>query len=80
MFNCKKVPVPGTGRRRWRFGTCFKSPHTLAEARLSQPDPDVPPPRARRNQANLPTAWDDIVVRRQRSWKVFGKGCKAWDR
>jgi hypothetical protein len=54
-------PVPGTGRRRHRFGAVLRYPKTQASRRAAcQADPDDLPPRPRAGR-NLPTSWDDSV-------------------
>lgn len=36
--------------------------------------------RGKRSLMNLPTAWDDVSVGRERGWKAQRRGRKAWDR
>jgi hypothetical protein len=61
-------PVPGTGRRRNRFGGYLKEPQTAQELRMACAHPDYV--RAKRNFRNLPTAYDDILKSScSRSWK-----------
>jgi hypothetical protein len=72
-------PVPFTGKSSG--GYCFRRPQTMQERRWGQAaDTDDIAPRARRNPANLPNAWDDeqISARGNRSWKSFRRyQCRA---
>jgi len=61
-------PVPGTGRRKnYRF---MRRPRTTQELRLAAGvvfEDDEPEWRGRRR--NVPTAYDDIILHRDHSWK-----------
>lgn len=68
-----------SGRKRKNGGHYYRSPKTLAEARMNQcVDEDEEifrcKARAARNYHNIPNAWDDIAAgKAQRSWKKFRK-------
>lgn len=51
----------------------FRSPRTMNERRANQDRRDVPPARASRRPAALPTDWDDVhnQSRKDRNWKRF---------
>ena len=54
-----------------KFG--IRSPRTRQELRNALNPEHAPFVRAKRNAVNLPTAYDDIVVRDERSWKEYRK-------
>lgn len=72
-------PVPGTGRRI-RGRKYFRYPVTQRDRRENCRPLEVDEPRVRaaRNHHYLPSSWDDIYRRTERSWKVQGKRRKAW--
>jgi hypothetical protein len=79
MFNPKTEPVRGIRKRRGGSG-CMRTMRTQAEHRLNQVIDDEPRCRADRNGRNLPNAWWDLLINRQRCWKAQRRGVKAWDR
>lgn len=72
----RKAPVPGVRKRRW--GRFYRRVRTLGEIRdltgleADMADLEELPVRVkvRRRRRNLPTAWDDLVIRgKGRGWK-----------
>lgn len=81
-YTRRQGPVHGVRCRRgsWK---CFRQIGTqgsLRQAALVLHEEGEVPPRARRNAANLPTAWDDLRREVEHSWKAQHKGRKSWDR
>jgi len=56
-------------KKRW-FSSCLRHPRTTQEIRANQDRND---PYVRGKRRNLPTAWDDQFVRKQKSWKYLGR-------
>lgn len=56
-------------RFRWYHGW-LRYPRTTQEKRANQ---DKNSPYVRGKRKNLPTAWDDIIVYKQKSWKYLGR-------
>ncbi len=79
MFNPKTVPVWNIRKPRGGF-TYFRRMRTIAARSLSQVLDGEPGARPSQNIRNLPSNWDDYAACFQRTWKVFGKRRKAWDR
>ena len=48
----------------------LRYPRTTQELRANQ---EKNSPYVRGKRKNLPTAWDDIIVKRQKSWKYLGR-------
>lgn len=67
-------PVPGTSKRRGG-GSIFRRVRTKQAMTQAQHLDEEPPVRAKRNVANLPTLWDDVVREdcRSSSWKRYRK-------
>lgn len=79
MFNPKTVPVWNI--RKWRGGfTYFRRGRTIAASRQGQVLDGEPGPRPSRSFRGFPNWHDDYAACFQRTWKVFGKRRKAWDR
>ena len=65
-------PVPGTGRKRWKFYAFYKRQKTTQELRTNHSDMYDKYTRGKRR--NIPTAWDDVVrsdYRCRKSWKRY---------
>ena len=78
--NNRKDIVPGSkywDSARW-FIKYYRRPKTQQERSV---DPDVVPPRAKRNKRNLPSTWDDIPRSDSsiKSWKTRTKKRNQWD-
>lgn len=66
-------PVPGTGNRS--YGRCMRHPKTLktlkyATGIVEELEPKV---KIRGGKSSIPTAWDDFMIARTRSWKKHRK-------
>ena len=57
-------------RRRW-FSVHLRHPRTTQELRENQGR--NPFARGKRRKGNLPSAWDDLWIRSQKSWKYLGR-------
>lgn len=57
-------------RRGWRFSSFLRYPRTTQELRANQERND---PYVRGKRRKLPTAWDDQIIRKQKSWKYLGR-------
>ena len=68
-------PVPGTGRKRGRFGTSLRHPQTLGELKANaalEADDELPVPTAYiRTRKYIPTAYDDLIRNQTRTWKRY---------
>lgn len=64
-------PVPRTGRRRFhsRYFRNVRTHSAIKASALVLVSDGEPPVRPCRNQANLPTCWDDVFRCTERSWK-----------
>lgn len=70
----------GNGRRKRVYGG-YRHPRTTSEMRLNEAANDdefVVKIRAKRNNANLPNAWDDKHAGAQKSWKRQSKRQKQY--
>ena len=68
------------GRKRSAHGR-FRHMRTLQEMRQScafTEDEKEVNVRPRRSKANIPTFWDDVWVRNQKSWKRQSKRRRQW--
>lgn len=75
-FEFRKDPVPRTGKRRWLFGSFYKTPKTYQELRNNYLDEDAIyygiRIRPNRNKNYLKTAWDDRPrsdIKTRENWK-----------
>lgn len=59
---------------KW-LGAWLRYPKTTQELRANQDRND---PYVRRKRRNIPTAWDDQFVRKQKSWKYLSKRKKQY--
>lgn len=64
-------------KKRW-FSNRLRYPRTRQELRANQDRND---PYVRGKRKNLPTAWDDQFIRKQKSWKHLGRDhqYRDWD-
>jgi hypothetical protein len=74
-------PVPYIHKRRGGRHH-YRRMATQSDRRLNQVirDEGEPAIRASRNAFNLPNAWDDFKLYRERNWKSQHKGRKSWDK
>lgn len=57
---------------KWAF---LRHPRTTQERRANQDRND---PYVRGKRRKLPTAWDDQIIRKQKSWKYLSKRRRQW--
>jgi hypothetical protein len=79
FYRHRQEPVPGVSR--WKNGRCFRHPRTTNERRANSAA-STPMEilenhslafkvRPKRSADRLPTAYDDVFLRHQRSWKEY---------
>lgn len=65
----RRGPVPGTGKPTGWAACYFRNPHTAAEMRANAGADEGGSSGVRGRRRDLPSAWDDILRTRDRSWK-----------
>ena len=64
------------GEKYWRY---YRRIRTTQERRYAADAEHKPHVRCRRNTTNLPDNWDELLFRREKSWKARDKkACRQW--
>ena len=74
LFRC--CPVPGTGKKEWKFKSFYKTANCLQERKLYGDLDHRNYSRGKRYPCNLPNSWDDRTKSRfynKKSWKKIKK-------